>query len=73
MLQLDPESKAAECGRAIAVVADPECRAVLERLRSLWIALSNEHPLLDDRDAVPLSTIAQIHAQLMAAYRRAMH
>jgi hypothetical protein len=74
MLQVDPSSKAAECDRAIELVADPERRIVLESLRSLWIALSNERSLLDEPDrAGQLSTIAQIHTELMAVCRTAMH
>jgi hypothetical protein len=74
MLQVDPWSKAAECDRAIALVADPERRIVLESLRSLWIALCNELSLFDEPDrADQLSTIAQIHTELMAGCRRAMH
>jgi len=74
MLQVDPWTKAAECDRAIELVADPERRIVLESLRSLWIALCNELSLLDEPDrATELSTITQIHTELMAACRRAMH
>jgi hypothetical protein len=74
MLQVDPWTKAAECDRAIALVADPERRIVLERLRSLWIALSNERSIFDEPDrAHQLSTITQIHTELMAVCRGAMH
>jgi len=74
MLQLDPWSKAAECDRAIQLVADPERRVVLESLRSLWIALSNERSLLEEFDrAHQLSTITQIYTELMAVWRGAMH
>jgi hypothetical protein len=74
MLQVDPKSKAAECDRAIEFIADPERRIVLESLRSFWIALCDERSLLDQEDRVgPLSAINQIHAELMAVCRRAMH
>ncbi len=74
MSLVDPWSKAAECDRAIKRVADPERRVVLESLRSVWIALCNGLPLLDEADrARRLSTIAQIHAELMAVCRSAMH
>ena len=74
MLQVDPWSKAAECDRAIEFIADPERRIVLESLRSFWVALCNELSLLDQADRVgPLSTINQIHTELMAVCRRAMH
>jgi hypothetical protein len=47
MLQIDPWVKAAECERAIRVVADPERRSVLTSLRSLWVALGNEESIFD--------------------------
>jgi hypothetical protein len=72
MLRVDPWDKAAECERAIEVVADPERRVVLESLRSLWIALGNEQPLFAER-AHQLPTIAQIHAELMSVCRNGMH
>jgi hypothetical protein len=74
MLGLDPWSKAAECDRAIELVADPERRIVLESLRSLWVALCSALSFLDDPDrADQLSTIAQIHTELMAVCRTGMH
>jgi hypothetical protein len=40
----------------------------------LWIALSNELSLLDEPDrAGQLSTISQIHTELMEVCRSAMH
>ena len=69
MLKVDPWCKAAECQRAIEIIADPERRVVLNRLRSLWIALCNE-PSFDELE---LSTITRIHTQLMSVYRNAMH
>lgn len=74
ILQIDPWMKAAECDRAIERVADPEHRIVLESLRGLWIAICNALSILDEPDrADQLSTIAQIHTELMAACRQAMH
>jgi hypothetical protein len=74
MLQIDPWIKAAECERAICVVADPERRSVLISLRSLWIALGNEESLPDrSRQAGQVPKIAQIHAELMSLYKSAMH
>lgn len=71
---LDPWSKAAECDLAIERVADPERRIVLESLRSLWIELYNSLSLFDQPDqASNFSTIAQIHMELMAVCRTAMH
>jgi hypothetical protein len=74
MSSLDPWSKAAECDVAIARVADPERRIVLESLRRLWIDVCNSLALFDEPDqADQLSTIDQIHMELMAGYRMAMH
>ena len=63
---------------------DPERRIVLESLRSFWIELGNELPTAGGRDGADLvsnmprihtqlSTITQIHTQLMAGFRSAMH
>jgi hypothetical protein len=74
MLQIDPWVKAAECDRAIRVVADPERRSVLISLRSLWVALGKEESTFDrSRQAGRVPMIAQIHAELMSLYRNAMH
>jgi hypothetical protein len=73
-LQIDPWVKAAECERAIRVVADPERRSVLISLRSLWVALGNEDAIRDrSRQSGQVPMIAQIHAELMSLYRNAMH
>jgi len=74
MLQIDPWVKAAECERAIRVVADPERRSVLISLRSLWVALGNEESIFDtSRQAGRVPKIAQIHAELMSLYKNSMN
>jgi hypothetical protein len=74
MLQIDPWVKAAECERAIRVVADPERRSVLISLQSLWVTLGNEQTIFDEsRQAGHVPKIAQIHAELMALYRNSMN
>jgi hypothetical protein len=74
VLGIDPWDKAAECERAIEVVADPERRDVLMSLRTLWIALGNGKPVFDGAGrAVQVSTIARIHAEVMSARKNAMH
>jgi hypothetical protein len=74
MLMVDPWTKAAECERAIELVADPERRIVLQSLRSFWIALCNAISILDEPlRANQLSIIAQIHTEMMAVSRTAMH
>jgi len=74
MSKVDPWGKAAECQRAIEIVADPERRVVLDSLRNLWIALGNAPSSFDRfEQAGQLLTIAQIHNELIAACRSAMH
>jgi hypothetical protein len=74
MSWLDPWSKAVECERAIEVVADPERRVVLSSLRDLWLALCDEQSFLEGPErACELATISQIHTELMAVCRWAMH
>jgi hypothetical protein len=80
---VDPWSKAAECERAIERVADPERRTVLESLRSFWVAVGDvlpvrerdesDHVSLMSRMQTQLSIMTQIHTQLMAGCRSAMH
>jgi hypothetical protein len=73
MSHVDPWDKAAECERTIKIVADPERRVVLDSLRSLWIALGNRQSFDRVEQAGQLSTIVQIHAELMLTFRNAMH
>jgi hypothetical protein len=74
MLRIDPWVKAAECERAIRMVADPARRSVLISLRSLWISLGAEESILDSsRQAGQVPKIAQIHAELLFSYRSAMN
>jgi hypothetical protein len=73
MSHVDPWDKAAECERAIKIVADPERRVVLNSLRTLWLALGNRQSFDRVERAGQLSTIAQIHAELMLTFRNAMH
>ena len=73
MYLLDPWGKVAECERAIQIVADPERRVVLNRLRNLWIALGNEQGFDVFGRAGELSTIAQIYVEVMSGCRNAMH
>jgi hypothetical protein len=74
MSQIDPWGKAAECERAIEVVADPERRIVLSSLRSVWIALGDKLAFFGGpKQASRLAAIAQIHTELMSVCRNAMH
>lgn len=71
---LDPWAKAAECERAIERVADPERRIVLESLRGVWIEVCDSLSFLDETDrSRDLTTIEQIHTELMASCRTAMN
>jgi hypothetical protein len=74
MLVVDPWSKAAECESAIARVADPDRRVVLESLLNVWIEVCDSLSLLDVSSRAPdLSMIEQMHTELMASCRIAMH
>jgi hypothetical protein len=74
MKPIDPIAKAAECDLAIERVADPERRIVLESLRSLWIHLSDAvSPIHEPDQAIHISAIAELHNELMASSRTAMH
>jgi len=74
MPTIDPKSKVAECDRAIERVADPERRIVLESLRSLWIDLCDAaSPIYEPDRAMHIATIAELHTELMAGCRAAMH
>ena len=68
----------------MAIIADPERRIVLLSLRDFWIALGDELPRVSAHDETDrrstmsplhphLSTVTEIHAQLMAGCRNAMH
>jgi len=74
MFSLDPWSKAAECELAIERVADPERRIVLESLLNVWIEVCDSLSFVEERPRThDLSTIEQIHTELMASCRTAMH
>ncbi len=74
MLQVDAWSKAAECERAIGIVADPERRVVLSSLRDVWIRIGNKQSVLRAPNKLSqISTIAQIHTELMSGCKDAMH
>jgi hypothetical protein len=74
MVGIDPRAKAAECDLAIERVADPERRIVLESLRSLWIDLCDPvSPIYAPDRAIHVSTIVDLHNELMASSRAAMH
>ncbi len=74
MFAVDPWSKAAECESAIERVADPERRMVLESLLNVWIEVCDSLLYVDQSaQAHDLATIDQIHAELIASCRTAMH
>ena len=74
MVHVDPWGKAAECERAMQIVADPERRIILSSLRSVWVALGNNLSFLEaPKQAAQLSNIAQIHTELMSVCKNAMH
>jgi hypothetical protein len=74
MRAVDPRAKAAECDRVIERVSDPERRLVLEKLRSVWIDLcAPAEPTYESDRAIDISTLVEIHNNLMATSRMAMH
>ena len=73
MIQVDVWGKAAECERAMQIVADPERRIVLSSLKSVWVALGNKRSILEAPEQAALSNISQIHTELMSAFKNAMH
>jgi hypothetical protein len=74
MRAIDPRAKAAECDHAIERVSDPERRIVLETLRNLWIDLCTPaSPIYERARAIHISTIVELHNDLMASSRMAMH
>jgi hypothetical protein len=74
MVQVDAWGKAAECERAMQIVADPERRIVLSSLRSVWVALGNKQTFLETPErTAQLSNIAQIHIELMSVCKNSMH
>jgi hypothetical protein len=74
MVQVDAWGKAAECERAMQIVADPERRIVFSSLRNVWVALGNKPSFSAAPErAAQLSNIAQIHTELMSVCKNAMH
>jgi hypothetical protein len=74
MPAIDPKAKAAECDSVIERVSDPERRIVLETLRKLWIDLCRPvSPIYETDRTINISTIVEIHNDLMASSKMAMH
>jgi hypothetical protein len=64
----DPLERVAECEQAIDATADSNQREMLTHLRTLWVNLARESPLLDGaavQDQV--ATLTRIHVDLMRA------
>jgi hypothetical protein len=67
MTSVDPWEKAADCERSLQTVIDPERRAVLGKLRDLWIALANTKTLLTDGEmAKDIEVLNRMQVQLTA-------
>jgi hypothetical protein len=65
MIPIDPWERAAECERSRSTAVDPQRRAIMEKLRDLWIALANEKTLMTEADiAEEIEAISRIHAEL---------
>jgi hypothetical protein len=60
------DEKSEECVRAIEATSDPATRELLTHLKSLWMNLSNQKPILTDADmAIEISLTAGVHAEIM--------
>jgi hypothetical protein len=69
---VDPWEKAADCERSAQAASDPQRRAVLEKLRDLWVALANQRDVMSQADlAKEVEVINQMHIQLFPPSGRA--
>ena len=67
MASVDPWEKAADCERSLQTAIDPERRAVLGKLRDLWIALANTRILLTDGEmAKDIEVLNRMQVELTA-------
>jgi hypothetical protein len=72
MYQIDPWERAAECARAIQETVDQQRRAILVKLRELWISLANERDVIgDEAFALDAETVGRLHMECLGADLRA--
>ena len=65
MIPIDPWERAAECEHSRSAAVDPHRRAIMEKLRDLWIALANEKTLMTEADiADEIEAISRIQSEL---------
>jgi hypothetical protein len=65
MSSVEPWEKAAECARAIQATVDPQRRAVLANLQTLWIALANQSGWMSaEQLAREAETIGRLHVEM---------
>jgi hypothetical protein len=74
MTPIDPWEKAADCERSMKAAADPEQRAILQKLRDLWMTLGNEKSFMTDAEvAKEIEVIGLIHAEMLPHDRPLLH
>jgi hypothetical protein len=74
MCPIDPWERAAECARAIQDAVDQQRRAVLVKLRELWISLANERNVMtDEAFALEAETVGRLHMEWLGVDLRASH
>jgi hypothetical protein len=67
MTAVDPWEKAADCERSFHAAIDPQRRAVLRKIRDMWVALANEQSLMLEADvAQSAEAINRMHVELTA-------
>ena len=67
MTAVDPWEKAADCERSLQAAVDPQRRAILSKIRDMWVALGNEKSLMLDADvAQSAEAINRMHVELTA-------
>jgi hypothetical protein len=68
MPPVDPWERAAECERSANATVDAHRKAILHKLRDLWIALGNERCLIADEDmASHIEAINRMHLEVIPA------
>jgi len=68
MSMVDPWEKAADCERSAQAAIDPHRRAMLQKLRDLWVSLANRWNLMSEAEAAAaVEAINRRHIRLLPA------